>query len=345
MAKRIVFCCDGTWQTALSGTNVYRLYKALLQTSEQIAFYDDGVGADGNQFEKLVGGAIGGGLLKKITDSYTKIAHVYEAGDQLYLFGFSRGAYTARSLAGLIAICGLPDKPFDDHCVKNAFEAYRNPTKRKDILASLSMYGPGDVTVRMIGAWDTVGALGIPAIFGGIDQQLGFLDTALHPCIRSAYHAVAIDEHRRSFPATLWTSLPADGQTLEQVWFTGCHGDVGGGTATAGGVDDATRLCDIPLGWMMRKAQHEGLTFDGATAAQLQSPPGKYALDAYVDSWSRTPVGAPLPRPIAADACMANSVAVRVQYALTYLPPNLTITDGALAESYQIVDVVNEMAI
>jgi len=95
-------------------TNVYKLYKALLVSANQMPFYDDGVGADGNPISKLLDGAFGTGLWQKIKDGYAKIAQVYEAGDQLYLFGFSRGAYTARSLAGMIAACGLPTKSFTD---------------------------------------------------------------------------------------------------------------------------------------------------------------------------------------------------------------------------------------
>lgn len=346
MAKRIIFCCDGTWQTPRNGTNVNRLYTALRQTSDQIAFYDSGVGTDGGAFERLMGGAIGAGLLDKITQSYTQIAHVYEAGDEVYLFGFSRGAFTARSLAGFIAACGLPTGHFDDSCVQKAFSAYRDPVNRTQILAGLSGCGLGDATVRMIGVWDTVGALGIPALLGGFDEkQFGFLDTTLHPCIQNAFQALAIDEHRRQFPATLWTSAPTPGQTLEQVWFAGCHGDVGGGTEMGGGVDDQTRLCDITLAWMLSKAQALGLVFDPAFAAAMRELPARYALDAYADTYGRTPAGPPLPRPIASDACLANSVPIRLRYALTYQPPNLKITDGELAESYRIVDVVDETAI
>ncbi len=342
MAKRIVFCADGTWQAPRNGTNVYLLYKALAITSDQVAFYDDGVGSDGSCFDKLLGGAIGEGLLQKIVDSYTKIAHVYEAGDEIFLFGFSRGAYTVRSLAGFIAVCGLPMGKFDDACIAKAFSAYRDPVNRAAILAGLGACGLGQATIRMIGVWDTVGALGIPAIFGGFNEkQYGFLDTSLHPDVKNAFHCMAIDEHRCQFPATLWTTGSSADQTVEQVWFTGCHGDVGGGTALAGGVDGATRLCDLPLGWMMGKAQALGLTMDSAIAAKYATLPAEIALDAYTDSWSRTPFGAPVARPIAADASVANSVALRVQYALTYAPPNLKITDGELSDSYTIVNVVD----
>ena len=346
MPKRIVYCADGTWQTPRNATNVYLLYKALTMTADQITFYDDGVGSDGTCCDQVFGGLIGDGLIEKILQSYTKIAHVYEPGDELYLFGFSRGAYTARSLGGFIATCGLPTGKFDDSCVAKAFTAYRDPVNRAAILAGLTGCGLGDATIRMIGAWDTVGSLGIPALFGGIDEQkYGFLDTKLHPDVKNAFHCMAIDEHRAQFPATLWTSEPAPGQTLEQVWFTGCHCDIGGGTPIGVGVDKGTRLCDITLGWMMGKAQALGLVMDPGIAAKYGTLPAEYALDAYTDSWTGKPLGPPKPRPIATDAHLANSVAVRVQYALTYAPPNLSIQDRQLAEGYAFVNVVDEEVI
>ncbi|HZK80884.1 MAG TPA: DUF2235 domain-containing protein, partial [Humisphaera sp.] len=102
MSKRIVFCADGTWDDTANNTNVYKLFKAALTCSDQIPYYDDGVGADGNPLQKLSGGALGEGIFQKIKDGYSKIAQVYEPNDEIFLFGFSRGAYTARSLAGMI---------------------------------------------------------------------------------------------------------------------------------------------------------------------------------------------------------------------------------------------------
>lgn len=342
MAKRIVYCADGTWQAPVNNTNVYRIYKALTVTSDQVTFYDDGVGADATGLGRILDGAFGQGILQKIQDGYTKIAHVYEPGDEIFLFGFSRGAYTARSLAGMIANCGLPTGAFSDNCVAQAFAAYRDPANRASILAGLAGCGLGPATIQMVGVWDTVGSLGIPAIFGGVDMATyGFLDTGLHPNIKNAYHCLAVDEKRAQFPATLWTSAPAAGQTIEQVWFSGCHGDVGGGTAQAGGVDAGTRLCDITLGWMAAKAQALGLTMDPAAAAQFATLPAQFGLDAIRETW--TPVDGPQHlRAVAADAKVANSVAVRVKYALTYTPGNLTLNDGELGDGYSLVTVVDE---
>jgi uncharacterized protein (DUF2235 family) len=337
-----VYCADGTWQTPLNNTNVYRLYKALTVTADQVTYYDDGVGADATGLTRTLDGAFGVGILQKILEGYTKIAHVYEPGDEIFLYGFSRGAYTARSLAGMIANCGLPMGTFSDSCVSDAFAAYRDPVNRVSILAGLTACGLGKATIRMVGVWDTVGSLGIPAIFGEIDAKAyGFLDTGLHPDVKNAYQCLAVDEHRPQFPATLWTSPPAAGQTIEQVWFSGCHSDIGGGTASAGGVDAATKLSDVTLGWMASKAHALGLTMDPSIASQFATMPSKYALDEIHESWK--PVdGSTHLRPIPADAAISNSVAVRLKYALTYTPKNLTLNDQALADGYSVVTVVDE---
>jgi uncharacterized protein (DUF2235 family) len=341
MSKRIVFCADGTWDAPGSNTNVYLFYKALTVSAEQVTYYDDGIGAGITGLAHILDGAFGQGLFQKIQDGYTQIAHVYEQGDQVYLFGFSRGAYTARSLAGMIATCGLPTGSFTDNCVAQAFQAYRDPVNRASMLAGLASCGLYDAPIQMIGVWDTVGSLGIPAIFGGIDEaKYGFLDTSLHPDVRSAYQALAIDEVRAQFPATLWTSPPTPGQTMAQVWFSGCHGDVGGGTPQGGPVDNGTRLCDITLGWMIANAQAQGLTFDPAAIAPYASFQAQCALDKINETW--IPVfGLQHLRPIPANSSLSNSVALRLQYALTYTPGNLALAGGALGSGYEQVNVIS----
>ncbi|HEY1646964.1 MAG TPA: DUF2235 domain-containing protein [Terracidiphilus sp.] len=346
MSKRIVFCADGTWDAPVSSTNVYLIYKALTVTADQVTYYDDGIGSEATGLTRVLDGAFGQGLFQKIQDGYTKIAHVYEVGDQIFLFGFSRGAFTARSLAGMIAICGLPSGSFTDNCVAQAFAAYRDPVNRAALLAGLSSCGLSNAPIQMIGVWDTVGSLGIPAIFGSIDEsKYGFLDTSLHPDVKNAYQCLAIDEQRAQFPATLWTGNPAPGQTMQQVWFSGCHGDVGGGTPQGGPVDGRTRLCDITLGWMIARAQAQGLTFDPAAIAPYANLfPAKFALDKINESW--TPVYGPShARPIPANSSIANSVALRIQYGLTYTPGNLTLNDGALGNGYSLVNMVDANAI
>jgi uncharacterized protein (DUF2235 family) len=341
MSKSIIFCADGTWQLPRNNTNVYQLYKGLITSATQIALYDDGVGADATGLQRIQDGVLGDSILQKVKDGYTQIAHVYEPGDSIYTFGFSRGAYTARSLAGMIAVCGLPAGGFDSALVDQAFAAYRDPVNRATILAGLAKYQLQNCTIQMVGVWDTVGALGVPAIFGGVDlTQYGFLDTSLHPNVQHACHCMSIDEERKQFPATLWTSAPVGAQTIDQVWFCGCHGDVGGGTEVGGGVDDTTMLSDITLSWMVGKAAAFGVVFDPGFLAQCTAPAAKYSLDLIHESW-KVVFGPPVARPIAANATLSNSVQVRVQFALDYLPSNLKITTGALDPGYTQVNVVD----
>lgn len=339
MSKRIAYCADGTWDTSTSHTNVYKLYKALSVTSDQMPFYDDGVGASGDPILKLVGGAFGTGLWQKIKDGYTKISHVYESGDQVFIFGFSRGAFTARSLAGMIAACGLPTQNFSDDLVNTAFDAYRDKVNRADILKKLANNNMANPRISMVGVWDTVGSLGIPAAIGAIDPiAYGFLDTGLHPSIQNAYQALAMDEKRAQFPPTLWKGPAAAGQTLEQVWFTGAHSDVGGGEPDD--LPGTTALSDITLGWMMSKANALGLQFDPTVFAQYTMPfLPELALDKFHESW-KIFCGFPKRRSIDANASIANSVVIRCAEDSSWRPQNLTFQNGALASSYQIVNVV-----
>lgn len=334
MSKRIIYCADGTWDTTANATNVYTLYKALSTSATQLPFYDDGVGADGNPLIKLLGGAFGAGLWQKVKDGYTAIAHVYEAGDDVFLFGFSRGAFTARSLGGMIAVAGLPTANFDDDLVNNAFDAYRDKEDREEILAALAKYQLFDAKIRMIGVWDTVGSLGIPAIFGQVDPILyGFLDTGLHPDVLNAYQALAIDERRCEFPATLWTALPAPGQALEQAWFAGVHCDVGGGYPETG-------LSDITLGWMMGKAKALGVELDEAAWTRYSAIEPKHALDTIHESWSLL-WAFPKSREIATGSALANSVVIRCAHDPSYRPLNVMLVDG-MPTGYGTVAVVAE---
>ncbi len=339
--KRIAYCADGTWDSSTSHTNVYKLYKALNTSADQVPFYDDGVGASANPIVKIVGGAFGTGLWDKIKEGYTKIAHVYEAGDSLFIFGFSRGAYTARSLAGMITACGLPTQDFEDGMVGTIFNAYRDASQRADLpnkLASCKLEIPN---ITMVGVWDTVGSLGIPSAIGAVDPiAYGFLDTNLHPNINNAYQALAMDERRAQFPPTLWKGPAAPGQTLEQVWFTGAHSDVGGGEPDD--LPGTTALSDITLGWMMSKASALGLTFAGEVPMPLDSA---LALDAFHESW-KVFCGIPIRRSIAQDASISNSVAVRCAVNSAWRPENLKFADtksGSLLASYQMVGVVKPL--
>jgi uncharacterized protein (DUF2235 family) len=338
MPKNIILCTDGTWDNASEDTNVVKIWRMLLRNSQQVTFYDDGVGADGTPLEKLTGGAFGDGIFQKVKNGYSQIAQVYNAGDSIFLFGFSRGAYTARSVAGMIAVCGLPRGGFDNNLVDTAFSAYRNPAQRAAILATLARYDLDDAKIEMVGVWDTVGALGIPALFGGVENDCQFLNTGLHPDVQNAYHALSIDEHREQFPATLWQlpNPPSPGQTLEQVYFAGVHCDVGGGYPE-------TALSDITLGWMASKADALGALFDEAALAKYEAIDARNALGPKHESWAAF-WGLQRPRSIDAAANLGNSVSIRFGSDSTYRPGNLSVSGSALASGYGTVSVILEGA-
>ena len=342
MPKRIAFCSDGTWDDSTKHTNVYKIYKAMTVSADQVPLYDDGVGATDNPVWKIAGGAFGAGIWKKVAEGYAKIAHVYEQDDYVFLFGFSRGAYTARSIAGMIAACGLPTKNFSDDLVETAFRAYREKEHRQELLASLKDSSLYPARIRMVGVWETVGSLGIPSVVGVVDPILyGFLDTGLSPMIENAYQSLAIDERRFEFPPTLWTTTPVVGQTVEQVWFSGVHSDVGGGEPPDG-PNDVTALSDIPLAWMTSKAAALGLQFDPEAQKQSSIPVDpKLALDTLHKSWNVL-CGFPRARKIAAGATLANSVKIRFDHDETYRPGNLAVENGAISANYSFAAISSE---
>jgi len=275
--KRIIVCCDGTWNKPGSTdrgkiveTNVEKIYNAIDNNTslpvKQIKFYGQGVGTGFSSKDHILGGGTGLGIDRNIQDAYKFIMWSYEPGDELYLFGFSRGAYTVRSLAGLIRNCGVM-KPEFLHLVEEAYHLYRDRTSLthpdSDLMKAFKKsYGIQDETkVKFMGVWDTVGALGIPLRwFQGLNKKYEFHDVKLSSQIKYAYHALAIDEQRKIFEPTLWevsedaTKSP-DPQICEQVWFPGVHSNVGGGYADTG-------LSDVALKWMIEKAAATGLMFD-----------------------------------------------------------------------------------
>jgi uncharacterized protein (DUF2235 family) len=342
--KSIIFCADGTWshpkdtnKVSETDTNVYKLYKALPTTATQCPRYDDGVGADGSIISHVLGGAFGTGLFNKVKEGYTKIAHDYLDGDQIFLFGFSRGAYTARSVGGMLACCGLP-ATLTQQAIDDAFDTYRmrpqSPERATAQAALKTKYGNRPVTIAMVGVWDTVGSLGIPAAIGEVDPILyGFLDTRLSPSVKAAYQAVSIDERRKAFPPTLWESEGVAGQTLEQVWFSGCHSNVGGGCSNSG-------LSDITMKWMLGKCVDQGLEVDPGVLKTYQAIDSTaHGLDEIEESWSFL-WGIPQSRTVPPDACMASSVASRLTHLAAYTPPNLTLTSGhGLGSGYSTLPV------
>ena len=270
--KRLILCCDGTWNKAdqeVKGkpcpTNVikiaYRLCKRGKDGTEQIIYYDQGVGT-GDILDKIEGGVGGAGLEQNIHDAYIFLLANYEVGDEIYLIGFSRGAFTARSIGGMVRKCGILKREFVQeypHAEALYHDANVHPNDKEavDFRHNFSLDGDTDTSIQMVGVWDTVGALGIPlrGLRAHNKMEFEFHDTELSGSVKFAFQALAVDEHRVPFQPSLWDSKPKPGQVVEQVWFPGVHSDVGGGY-------DDNSLSDIALGWMIDRARTAGLEFD-----------------------------------------------------------------------------------
>ncbi|WP_411902762.1 DUF2235 domain-containing protein [Methylorubrum thiocyanatum] len=273
--KRLAIFLDGTWNTLGNNTNVWRLKSLCDPVAEgQMVYYGQGVGT--RLGEKARGGIAGYGLDNEIVDAYTWLVQAYEAGDAIYIFGFSRGAYAARSLSGLIAKCGVlrPGAPLsieqlyaryrraDDRTIRALRSADAAPAANLEERWILDHSIPADI--EFVGVWDTVGSIGNPlSSLRSRVARYRFLDTHLRKANTHAFHAVALDEHRRSFEPTFWTlthpndAPPAKPRTLDEVeqrWFVGAHANVGGGYPS-------DILAQAPLRWLMEKAALHGLRF------------------------------------------------------------------------------------
>lgn len=299
--KKLIVCCDGTWQNRDSGwvkgtfkepnghmaipTNVTRITRAIkpLDQNEhpQVVYYQAGVGTGFSIVDHVLGGGTGEGLSENIREAYGFMSDNYTEGDSLFLVGFSRGAFTARSIGGLIGGIGLLNKHAMEYFYA-IFKDWENAGKEgytpwiskqipsfkidpprssevPDIQEYLSRYRSKLVHLRLtrevkitaIGVWDTVGALGIPTTpwlqaIGLPDfiHEYKFLDTTLGNHIEHAFHGLALDEQRASFAPTLWSKPPGCTTQLKQVWFPGVHSNVGGA------YEDMS-TSDVTLAWMM----------------------------------------------------------------------------------------------
>ena len=234
--SNIVICADGTWNRPEEDlekdfpTNVLKLARAIKPSGpnlKQHVFYDWGLGS---YHDKVTAGATGRGIHKNILDCYRYIVQNYTTGDSLYLFGFSRGAYTVRALCGLINNCGILKRPVA-RLISEAWKIYKNPQAKfhpdgdgaKEFRAS---HSHASRKVHFVGVWDTAGALGIPfSVMGLFDSHDEFYDTKMGANVSYARHALSIDEQREDFEPTVWT--PRTGVDLKQVWFAGVHSDIG----------------------------------------------------------------------------------------------------------------------
>lgn len=317
--KRIVILCDGTWNVSDSQTptNVVRLGQMLKPTDDkgisQIPIYIPGVGTGegvtrlARFLDKTLGGSLGWGLMENVVEAYRHLVFLYEPGDEIYIFGFSRGAFTARSLTGFIRSTGILDRD-KLHLMNEAVERYRkrggstHPSSDQShrFRARLSphvatspaevewrktkeMPEPNLLHITYLGVWDSVGALGIPShlvIAPFLNRgKYEFHDADLSSVVRSARHAVALDEMRPSFEPTCWTNIDklnkesgasAKDPAYQEKHFLGDHGSVGGG-------GDILDLSSIALQWIAEGAQEQGLALDASVLDQVvadQAPLG-----------------------------------------------------------------------
>lgn len=292
MSKNIIVCTDGTWNKPdqkdrgrVVASNVVKIARATSDKDRsgdlsQIYYYDTGVGT-GNLLNKAVGGLTGAGLVLNTKQAYSFICEHYQGGDKLFIFGFSRGAYTARYLAGLIGrigirkdVTGVPSTERIDK-VEEAFTLSRKWRKAKKmperIRDEIERFRAKNChindAVHFLGVWDTVGSLGIPIKpIGWLGRwRFKFVDVRLGPHISNAFHALAIDEKRKNFKPTLWDIEGDSTQVIEQVWFPGVHTNIGGGYADTG-------LSDRTLHWMVLKAESCGLGIDGQFMEKRTDP-------------------------------------------------------------------------
>lgn len=322
MAKMIVFCADGTWNNPYEDetsehpadpTNVYKLFlclagsfasdsllnadeqeKALAENgrTQQLAKYLHGVGDSRNLLNKLLGGAFGAGVISRIVRGYTFLSRHYEPGDDLVIVGFSRGAYTARALAGFIASQGLltsrltDDKERAYRCGAQAWYRYRQTAIVKPSglahLAEIASDLPAFVSsssleerdliavdrLASVAVWDTVGAMGFPDYAGKGNRidAFKFADTQLSGKVGHGFHAVSLDERRNDFKPTLWD--PSD-RVVQQL-FPGAHADVGGGYPAAHG---ECGLSDGALQWMIENLARVGVKFSASPPCPINPDP------------------------------------------------------------------------
>lgn len=275
--KNLIVCCDGTWNDehnqddgVAAPTNVRKIFEAAKDNAPNIqqTRYQSGVGTAGS-LDSISGGLLGTGLSEDIRDCYQWLSDKYSPGDKVFLFGFSRGAFCARSLAGMIGALGLIDFSIDSDMSrarlveKVYFEGYR---EKKDLTRELPFHS-NSKNIQFVGVFDTVGALGVPddkQILNVFDSptKYRFHDAKLGDHINVARHAVALDERRGSFTPTLWENI-TEHNDAKQLWFPGVHSDIGGGYREKG-------LSDCTLEWMTNEAKAAGMYFDARQLAQIK---------------------------------------------------------------------------
>jgi glutathione S-transferase len=281
------------------------MHRDATGTLVQAAKYIHGVGDTANPIMKVLGGVFGAGVVARIIRGYTFISREYEPGDAIHITGFSRGAYTARALAGMISAVGLLDASRYDPANKSAAYlrglaawlkckglVFRGDKKLSSLLNTIMDLAGGAVArtalrkgdlipgvpITSVGVWDTVGSMGIPNYVKGSRKDFfSFVDTKLPKAVQFGFHAMALDERRRDFPVTRWDK----DSRVEQVWFIGAHADVGGGYPLAD-----SGLSDLALEWMTQKLAGTGMLFVKVPAGPLD--PARFD-QAFHTPWKKPP--------------------------------------------------------
>jgi uncharacterized protein (DUF2235 family) len=311
--KRLSIFLDGTWNRLNNNTNVWRLKSLTPEAADQRVYYSQGVGTRRGEFAR--GGITGWGIDDEIIEAYIWLIQNFNDGDEIFIFGFSRGAYTVRSLSGLICKCGVL-KLGAPLSIEQLYARYRlyNATTIRTLIADGLPKNPSieeqwllkysrPTKIKFVGVWDTVGSLGLPVwSMAAKIHKYKFLDTHLRLDNENAFHALALDEHRKDFEPTFWTKSVRTGQEgpadrpidkVEQRWFVGAHANVGGGYAS-------DPLAQRPLKWLMNKAAGLGLVFrDEITIDSFQVAPPvtdsyrefAYGLYSFVSRAFYRPVG------------------------------------------------------
>ncbi|HBA85030.1 MAG TPA: hypothetical protein DCZ95_13130 [Verrucomicrobia bacterium] len=337
MSRNLVVCCDGTWNAAekmkeSDRSNVWLFYQAVVGVENETKLYLDGVGSKDLK-DRILGGAWGVGISDAICRAYGWLAKHYQEGDRIYLIGFSRGAFTARSLAGFIGYrglkAGLRDLAEKDLVIaaSEEYAEYRNRKRAANPTPS----------VHFVGVFDTVGKLGVPdhlwiANLFDHPQNYSFHDTQLGTHVIHGRHAVSIDDNRALFMPTLWINpdsgcpiydLSENGRTVKQLWFCGQHSDVGGGAN-----QPATNMT---LRWMREEAKGCGLVLEEGSIEKLDVKPLADLLKKSALPWDLMPRGVPLLTVENVGVIIHKSVMARKDGDATYWPIQ-KLTEGQVSD-------------
>ncbi|MEM7506403.1 MAG: DUF2235 domain-containing protein [Pseudomonadota bacterium] len=261
MSRNLVYISDGTLTSIREGEESHagRLYRLLEERGQRPSqFFDYDRGVQGNGWRKWMNAVSGAGINRSILRGYAFLSTRWRPGDRIFLFGYSRGAYAVRSLAGMIGKMGLVrDGHRGERRLRAAFGIYRDGDN-PEIEAFANKHCHRDVPIEVIGIWDTVRALGLPypLLSYLAPAATEFHDHTLGRHINHGYHALALDEDRTAFKPILWEKTPDWEGRLEQVWFPGAHADIGGDIR---GPDPARPLSHIPFNWILRNGAQHGL--------------------------------------------------------------------------------------